>query len=651
MATLTKEKPVILTVATDELGRGLVSRALQEADYTVRGISSVRELFQALRQLPPDLIILEARLPDLSNAELVQRLQADPATAAIPLLDLSAAAFDRAMADGVEGDFEPGGTVADLRLLQATVEAMLQVRRLQQELADLRGEDNAHSLQAEEAQHALAALMDYIPSGITIVDATGQIRMTSKYGKELIGRPEARYENISIPEHLTSWGICKANSLTPARPEETPLYRALHFGETTTNEEWCICRPNGQTIITLTNAGPTRDDKGNISGAIISWRDITPLIELRAQLEKSLSDAQAEQALLQEIIRQMPAGVIIVEAPTSRIKAVNERAQQISKAAVYVNSFMGKIVGDPTELRGFHPDGRELQPDEWPSIRSIRRGETVIDEEIEILRRDGSHATILASSTPMRSGAGEITHAVLTIYDITERKRVERELSRLLEVERAGAKDARLLNSIQESTTNWLAYFNPELRFIRINKAFADSLGLKPEELVGQRFTEVFPEVTDVKRFLEQVRDSGKPMEMHEYPRIIHTRPELGIRYFDSTITPIKDEAGAVEGIVLSALDVTDKVHQRERLLEAERARVEAERARAQLAESLNAEISHRVKNNFAMMSGLLQMQMLTHPNPEVAGALNDAIARLRTFAISMTYSTAPRPAKSCWPT
>lgn len=58
-----------------------------------------------------------------------------------------------------------------------------------------------------------------------------------------------------------------------------------------------------------------------------------------------------------------------------------------------------------------------------------------------------------------------------------------------------------------------------------------------------------------------------------------------------------------------------------------------AERARAELAESLNREISHRVKNNLAMLAGLLQIQMAQQQDEHVSAILSGATSRLLTFA------------------
>jgi two-component system, sensor histidine kinase PdtaS len=47
----------------------------------------------------------------------------------------------------------------------------------------------------------------------------------------------------------------------------------------------------------------------------------------------------------------------------------------------------------------------------------------------------------------------------------------------------------------------------------------------------------------------------------------------------------------------------------------------------------MNAEISHRVKNNLMMVTGLLQMQALEQADAEVAFALKETLTRLLAFA------------------
>jgi hypothetical protein len=56
------------------------------------------------------------------------------------------------------------------------------------------------------------------------------------------------------------------------------------------------------------------------------------------------------------------------------------------------------------------------------------------------------------------------------------------------------------------------------------------------------------------------VRDTGQPVEFHAKPFEFPDQPERGVTHWDWTLAPVTDEDGQVEGLVLSLLDVTERV-------------------------------------------------------------------------------------------
>lgn len=136
----------------------------------------------------------------------------------------------------------------------------------------------------ETARSTLKAVMDNIPTGVTIADGPDVvIRSVSKHGQELTGRERTELEGIPAEEHVATWGILRADGTSPM-PEELPLTRATRQGEEVHDEEWVIQRPDGQKITVLCNAGPIQDVEGNTIGGVIAWRDITA----RKQMELAL---------------------------------------------------------------------------------------------------------------------------------------------------------------------------------------------------------------------------------------------------------------------------------------------------------------------------------------------------------------------------
>lgn len=132
--------------------------------------------------------------------------------------------------------------------------------------------------QAVEAERLLDALMRYVPAGITIATAPDvRIVRVSDYGSRLLGRPRAQLEGIAATAHVDAYHVFHAGTGAPAHPEELPLTRVIRNGEVVMNEEWLVANQAGQRIPLLCNAGPIRDEQGNVVAGVITWHDITEL--------------------------------------------------------------------------------------------------------------------------------------------------------------------------------------------------------------------------------------------------------------------------------------------------------------------------------------------------------------------------------------
>ncbi|GEM_PF-1008633 len=128
---------------------------------------------------------------------------------------------------------------------------------------------------AQKGEILLNAIMDYVPEGIAYAEAPDvTIRMVSRYGRDLTGKPRELIEGIPVEAHASNWGIYHLDG-TPARNEELPLTRAVKSGELVLDEDWIMRDSAGREIFVLCNAAPVRDAQGNILGGIITWRDIS----------------------------------------------------------------------------------------------------------------------------------------------------------------------------------------------------------------------------------------------------------------------------------------------------------------------------------------------------------------------------------------
>ena len=155
----------------------------------------------------------------------------------------------------------------------------------------------------------------------------------------------------------------------------------------------------------------------------------TDLVRERRRVEELVEQLATERAHLEAVLRQMPGGLIIADAPSGKPFLGNEQVEQIWRHRF----LQADSINQYGEYKGFHPDGTALKPEEWPLARSITTGEIVVGEEIAIQRGDGTPGAIRMSSAPIKDGRDRIIAGVVTFYDITEQKRVENALQFLAE--------------------------------------------------------------------------------------------------------------------------------------------------------------------------------------------------------------------------
>ena len=94
----------ILLVEDNETIAHMMTRRLARRGYTVRWVVDGAAALAAVALVAPDLILMDMNLPVLDGWETTRRLKAAPATAAIPIIGLTAHAMsgdrDRCLAAG-----------------------------------------------------------------------------------------------------------------------------------------------------------------------------------------------------------------------------------------------------------------------------------------------------------------------------------------------------------------------------------------------------------------------------------------------------------------------------------------------------------------------------------------------------------------------
>ncbi|GAA3218280.1 SpoIIE family protein phosphatase [Actinocorallia longicatena] len=153
MNSLTVETSGIALVVDDTATkRYIIGSWLRRAGFTVVEAASAAETWERLAEHEVDLVILDVRLPDLSGIEVCEQIKANPSTASLPVIHISASAVavtDRTYglrqgADAYLTDpIDPGEFIATVEAVLRYYRARWRAERLADRLATLNRASNA----------------------------------------------------------------------------------------------------------------------------------------------------------------------------------------------------------------------------------------------------------------------------------------------------------------------------------------------------------------------------------------------------------------------------------------------------------------------------------------------------------------------------
>ncbi len=172
------------------------------------------------------------------------------------------------------------------------------------------------------------------------------------------------------------------------------------------------------------------------------------------------------------------------------------------------------------------------------------------------------------------------------------------------------------VDSIIEAMADLLVVTDRDFKIIRINSAVSDILGFTEEELLEESIDTLFNEMPK-NIFTKQNTDSNRT----------YTGELIGV---DKNIIPVSISRGkingkdeAAEGYVFVASDISAEKEAQKKIKQSLKDK-----------EVLLAEVHDRVKNNLAVITGMLQMQIWEAENDLVVSALQESRLRVQSIAL-----------------
>lgn len=410
-------------------------------------------------------------------------------------------------------------------------------------------ERRANETQLRESAERVQSIFLSMVEGVVLQDATGAIIECNPAAEAILGL--SRDQMLGRTSVDPRWRTVRTNG-TPYPGEYHPAMRTLATGQPVRSDVMGVHRPDGSLVWISINTQPLMGEDSRPTAVVVTFVDIT---------ESRRRDLELRQAnrRLTAIIDASPTAIYTL-TPEATVDTWNAAAERI------FGWTQAEVRGRPLQIIPFESAGQRDA-----IIGALRAGTILNNMEVRRRRKDGEIIDVSLSVAPLDTDGG----AVSVAEDITERKRIERELV-------ASREDYRLLvdqasDIVYRTDINgYFTFCNPTAE--RITEYPASTL-------VGTRFTALIPPPHRgvvarnlMRQYLDRTRNSYQ-----EFPIVTGTGRTVWV---GQNVTLNLDDRGEPTGFQAIARDISDRRRAEEGREQEYHA---AEQARSELRSVLDA--------------------------------------------------------------
>ena len=342
---------------------------------------------------------------------------------------------------------------------------------------------------------------------------------------------------------------------------------------------------------------------GEVVGASVLGRDVT------GQREKELRFTELFETLQEGAYFSTPEGKLL----------------DVNPALVQVLGY-----GSKEELLRLDADRLNVDPAELPVLgRAADDGGGLRTREITLRRKDGTPAVFRESSRAVWDAAGKLIRYQGTLVDVTERRKLERQVIQQEEFRR------RLL----ESFPDLILVVDMQERYTFVSARVRDLLGYQSEDLLERRISETQDHSPELAELYHDVISGTQSFGSAEFSARHRDGRWLTMR---ASASKFFDADAKVAGVIISVRDITT-----ERKLEQQV--VQSERLAAMGA--MIGGVAHELNNPLTSILGvseLLQDSQTTDAARKQIGILQQQARRAAEIVHNLTYfATPPTPGKT----
>jgi diguanylate cyclase (GGDEF)-like protein/PAS domain S-box-containing protein len=450
-----------------------------------------------------ECVLVELALPDAEGLEVIDALrEVAPETAIVVLTGRSEEALGvQAIRHGAD-DYLLKGEQSS-RQIHRSIHCAIErarSRMLTQQLAD-------------KSSAVIASLGD----GLITLDSDGNGVSINRAAADIFGVTPDDFIGKNISDGMTSL-VHRDGTLL--REEERPALMTLASGEPVTGTVFGVVREHAEIAWVDANTFPLRGSSGEVTGVVISARDISARL--------AAEDTSQFQATLLAAVGQ----AVVVTDPQGEIVFWNPAAE-----ALYgwnATEAMGREKDDLLTLSESSVPARKMQETQ---LAESRTGDFVVQ------RRDGSQFAALVTDTPIWQDDGTLVAVISVSVDITERKRHEL--------------DAQALSAIVESTADAVFTKSLDGRILTWNRGAEQLFGFAASDVLGQHVSMLAPANGD-----DEVRTILRAIAAGETVRDLDTirRRRDGSKVEVSlTVSPIFDADAEIVAASVIARDISNR--------------------------------------------------------------------------------------------
>ncbi|MFH1208977.1 MAG: PAS domain S-box protein [Candidatus Omnitrophota bacterium] len=338
-----------------------------------------------------------------------------------------------------------------------------------------------------------------------------------------------------------------------------------------------------------------------VAGGMAFWYS-TLQLEERKRTETLLRDSETRYRRLFEAAKD---GILILDAETGMIVDANPYLIEI--LGYSHEKLLGKTIWDV----GCFKDVLASKD----HFLKLQQEKYVCYDDLPLETADGRKIDVEFVSNVYQVDHRKVIQC--NVRDITERKRLEREL--------AQAKEARF-RTLVESLPQKVFFKDINSIYVSCNSNYARDLKIKPEEIAGKTDYDFFPTplAEKYRKDDQRIMKSGKTESCEEEYHVIKNYLEGSQKSYVQTVkAPIRDQHGNVTGLFGLFWDITDR-----KMLEKEKNRVEVLAAAAEAKARFISMISHELKSPISVIVGALEIAL-----DGLTGQINDELKEVLEVA------------------